>query len=35
MERLLPAARRHMIEIEVAGAEIGDVLLFRLGRNAW
>ena len=31
VERLLPAARRHMVEVEVA--EIGDVLLFRLGRN--
>ncbi len=31
VERLLPAARRHMVEVEVA--EAGDVLLFRLGRN--
>jgi NlpC/P60 family putative phage cell wall peptidase len=31
VERLLPAARRHMVEVEVACA--GDVLLFRLGRR--
>ena len=31
IERLLPAARRHMVE--VAQARAGDVLLFRLGRN--
>jgi len=31
VERLLPAAKRHMVEVEVA--ETGDVLLFRLGRN--
>ena len=31
VERLLPAARRHMVEVEVA--RVGDVLLFRLGRN--
>jgi len=30
VERLLPAARRHMAEVTVARA--GDVLLFRLGR---
>ncbi len=30
VERLLPAAQRHMAEVAVA--EIGDVLLFRLGR---
>ena len=31
VERLLPAARRHMREVKEARA--GDVLLFRLGRN--
>ncbi len=31
VERLLPAAKRHMLE--VAHARAGDVLLFRLGRN--
>ncbi len=31
VERLLPAARRHMIE--VSEAQAGDVLLFRLGRR--
>jgi len=31
VERLLPAAKRHMVEVDVACA--GDVLLFRLGRN--
>jgi len=31
VERLLPAAKRHMAEVEVARA--GDVLLFRLGRT--
>lgn len=31
VERLLPAAKRHMAEVLVA--KPGDVLLFRLGRN--
>ena len=31
VERLLPGARRHMAEVDVA--EVGDVLLFRMGRR--
>ncbi|ACT58958.1 C40 family peptidase [Hirschia baltica] len=33
-ETLLEAARRHLIEIPIGGAQIGDVLAFRMGLGA-